>query len=244
MLHATRAAVPALLSLCLLAVAARAEQPAWRDDYVTRLEALALLQTLNADLLSGDSATLTLDRWCATHKLAEPARIIAERVKGQDAPATAEQRKILAVDESEPVRFRRVRLKCGEHTLSEAENWYVPSRLTPAMNDTLNDTDTAFGRVVKPLDFRRRTLSSQLLWSPLPPDWEMRAANDNKPLETTSSGATLHIPPHVLQHRAVLTLPDGRPISTVVETYTSDVLAFPDPQPPQTEPLPPAPPPK
>ena len=31
--------------------------------YVLRVEALALLQTLNAELLSHDSATLTLERW-------------------------------------------------------------------------------------------------------------------------------------------------------------------------------------
>ena len=43
-------------------------------------------------------------------------------------------------------------------------------------------------------------------------------------------GATLTIPHEVLEHRAVLTLPDGTPFSEVVETYTSDVLAFPQPQ--------------
>jgi hypothetical protein len=31
----------------------------------------------------------------------------------------------------------------------------------------------------------------------------------------------------VLEHRAVLTLPDGTPFSGVVETYTGEVLAFP-----------------
>ena len=205
---------------------------AWHDDYTTRLEALALLQTLNADLLSNDSATLTLDRWCADHKLAAPARIIAERVHGPDAPPTAEQRRLLGVGPGEPVRFRRVRLKCGTRVLSEAENWYVPSRLTPDINRTLDTTDTAFGRVVKPLDFRRRTLSAKLLWSPLPPHWEMRAANDNRPVADAARSGSLRIPHEVLQHRAVLTLPDGRPISQVTETYTADVLAFPDPAPP------------
>ncbi len=135
----------------------------------------------------------------------------------------------------EPVRFRRVRLKCGEHVLSEAENWYVPSRLTPDMNQALDTTDTAFGRVAKPLSFRRRTLSAKLLWSPLPQDWEMRAANDNAAPDAAAAGRLL-IPHAVLQHRAVLTLPDGTPISQVIETYTGDVLAFPDPQPPPARP--------
>lgn len=220
--------VMAILSLALAAQAAAAEQPSgqpWRDDYTTRVEALALLQTLNAELLSGDSATITLDRWCDTHKLATSPRIVAERVEGIAEAPTPEQRKILAISSDEPVRFRRVRLKCGDHVLSEAENWYVPSRLTADMNRSLDTTDTPFGRVVKPLNFRRRTLSSKLLWSPLPNNWEMGAANDNAP----SVDGALQIPREVLQHRAVLTLPDGTPISQVIETYTGEVLAFPDP---------------
>jgi hypothetical protein len=130
--HGISQALAALLSSLLAASAAHAEpRGEWHDAYTTRLEALALLQTLNAELLSGDSATLTLDRWCASHALAAPARVIAERVSGSDAAATPEQRQLLGVGPAEPVRFRRVRLKCGAHVLSEAENWYVPSRLTP-----------------------------------------------------------------------------------------------------------------
>lgn len=231
-----RLTVLALLGCVPLAIASEPmrtpAKPVWSNDYTTRLEALALLQSLNAELLSNDSATLTLDRWCATHALASPARIIAERVTGADEPPTPEQRQLLGVSATEPVRFRRVRLKCGDHVLSEAQNWYVPSRLTPEMNATLDTTDTAFGRVVKPLDFRRRTLSAKLLWSPLPDGWEMRAANDNTPLPAAPANGTLQIPHEVLQHRAILTLPDGTPISQVTETYTSDTLAFPDPQPP------------
>ncbi len=205
------------------ATAAAPAAPAWQDNFTTRLEALALLETLNADLLSHASATLTLDRWCALHKLAAPARVIAERVHGVDKPPSAEQRRLLGASAAEPIRYRRVRLACGDHVLSEADNWYVPSRLTPAMNHVLDTTDTAFGRAVQALDFRRRTLSAELLWSPLPQGWEMGATTPREP------GATLAIPHAVLQHRAVLTLPDGTPFSVVVETYTSEVLAFPQP---------------
>jgi hypothetical protein len=34
----------------------------------------------------------------------------------------------------------------------------------------------------------------------------------------------------VLEHRAVLSTPDGAPFSEVVETYTGEVLAFPAPR--------------
>jgi chorismate-pyruvate lyase len=217
----------AACALSLLAGTAGAEggdAPPWQDGFTTRLEALALLQTLNADLLSHDSATLTLDRWCAVHRLASPARIVAERVHGADKEPSAEQRQLLSVTEAEPVRYRRVRLSCGGHVLSEADNWYVPSRLTPDMNHVLDTSDTAFGRAVQALNFRRRTLSAKLLWSPLPQDWDMGAVLPE------GQGTTLTIPHEVLQHRAVLTLPDGTPFSEVVETYTGEVLAFPEPR--------------
>jgi hypothetical protein len=86
------------------------------------------------------------------------------------------------------------------------------------MNRLLDTTDTAFGRAVQALDFHRRTLSVKLLWSPLPQDWEMGA-----PLPK-HRGTTLTMPEAVLEHRAVLTLPNGTPFSEVVETYTSEVL--------------------
>jgi chorismate-pyruvate lyase len=203
--------------------AAARRAPGWQDGFLTRVEALALLQTFNAELLSHDSATLTLERWCGVHQLASPARLIAERVHGADKPPTGEVRAQLAVGADEPLRYRRVRLACGERVLSEADNWYVPARLTPAMNEQLDTSDTPFGRVVQPLRFQRHTLSARLLWQPLPQDWEMNAAADPGQDE-------LHIPDHLREHRAVLSLQDGTPFSVVVETYTGQVLAFPLPQ--------------
>lgn len=202
---------------------AAAIDPAWPDTVNSRLEALALLETLNADLLGHDSATLTLDRWCEAHRLASPARVVADLVRGvQKAPAQDVQQ-LLGVGPKQ-IRYRRVRLRCGDHVLSEADNWYVPSRLTPEMNHILETTDTAFGRAVQALHFHRRTLAATLLWSPLPRGWEMGAT-----LPSSHAGA-LKVPAHVIEHRALLSLPDGRPFSAVVETYTSEVLDFPPPQ--------------
>jgi len=194
--------------------------PVWHDDATSRLEALALLQSLNAELLSHPSATLTLERWCGEHHLAPEAKIIAERVQGEDKPLPVEARSQLQIGADEPVRYRRVQLACGEHVLSEADNWYVPSRLTDAMNHELDTTDTPFGKVVQALHFRRQTLSAELLWSPLPQGWENAAS-----LPASSDGV-LAMPHHVLQHRAVLFDQSNRPFSLVVESYTSQVLGF------------------
>jgi chorismate-pyruvate lyase len=221
---ATRRFAVAAVALMLQTASASAAGPAaWPDSFVARLEALALLESLNADLLSHDSATLTLERWCADHRLADPARIVAERVTDVLKPATADVRAALDVKPDEPLGYRRVKLKCGERVLSEADNWYVPTRLSPEMNKVLGTTDTPFGKAVAALHFRRHTLSVELLWSPLPKGWEMGAAS------TGGGAGALAVPEHVLEHRAVLSLPDGEPFSEVVETYTGEMLAFPSP---------------
>ena len=112
----------ASFALVLLASTAGAEDSGatpWQESFTTRLEALALLQTLSAELLSHDSATLTLDRWCAAHRLASPARVIAERVDSAYLAPTDEQRQLLGVNATETIRYRKVRLICGGHVLSE-----------------------------------------------------------------------------------------------------------------------------
>jgi hypothetical protein len=91
------------------------------------------------------------------------------------------------------------------------------------MNRLLDTTDVPFGRVVQSLQFRRRTLSSTALWHPLPEGWEMSAS------AADVGAAALRMPPKLLEHRAILSLPDGTPFSEVVETYTANVLAFPAP---------------
>ena len=216
---------PLLAAAALIALPAAAPVPAWPDTPLARVELLAILQSFESALLSHDSATLVLDDWCARHRLAPTgSKIIAERVRDIDKPITTEQRETLRIAATEPVRYRRVRLRCGAQILSEADNWYVPARLTPAMNAALETTDIAFGRAVQPLHFQRRTLSARLLWSPLPPDWDSAAG----PIPRGAGGA-ITIPKQLIENRAVLTLPDGTPFSVVTETYGSAVLAFPPP---------------
>jgi hypothetical protein len=209
--------------LMLLSIVASAREPAgpvWRDTALERTQVLALLQTLNANLLSQSSATQTLQQWCDAHHLAQEAKIVAHRVTGEDKPLSADDRALLGIGPDEAVRYRHVRLACGDWVLSDADNWYVPSRLTPEMNYQLDHSDVPFGTVVKPLNFRRQTLSAGLLWSPLPKGWETDAK------VPPPSGKPMAVAPYVLQHRAVLFRQDQQPFSLVVETYTADVLAF------------------
>ena len=118
-------------------------------------------------------------------------------MRGAEKVPDAGVRAQLGARPNEAIRYRHVRLRCGGHVLSEADNWYLPARLTADMNRRLDETNTPFGAVVRQLAFHRRTLEV----GPL-------------------SGAR-----GILRVRAVLIDGAGAPFSVVVETYTRDLLA-------------------
>jgi chorismate-pyruvate lyase len=171
-----------------------------------------MLAALHAVLLRHDSATEALERWCRSRLTASRARVAAEIVPCTPAEPCPDQRRRLGVGPAEVVRYRRVRLTCAGRVLSEAENWYVPGRLTAEMNRLLAATDTPFGRVVQALRFRRHLLAADMLWAPPVAGGDAGACDDPA------------APPHVLRHRALLVSADGAPISEVVETYMSASL--------------------
>jgi chorismate-pyruvate lyase len=225
-------AAAALLVCVAAAVPAQRAQsaPAWPDTFIARVEALALMQSLNAGILGSTSATLTLETWCREHKLADDPTIVAHLVKGADRIVTAEQRQRLHVTGQDAVRFRHVRLQCGTQVLSEADNWYVPARLTADMNRQLDTTDTPFGKVVRPLEPYRQTFSVKMLWSPLPEGWERGLiASTTSAVHPTKSG-DLVMPDALFEHRAVLYTSAHQPFAEVDEVYQKQILAFPQPR--------------
>jgi hypothetical protein len=221
-------AVPIAIACVLSTVSTAAT---WTDTAVARLEALALIESLNAEILSSSSATLTLERWCRDHALADPPQILAHRVDAAPAPPTAEVRSDLQLSPADPVRYRRVELTCGPHVLSVAENWYVPSRLTPEMNRLLDETQIPFGKVVLPFKPHRETLAVQQLWSPLPEGWErQRSPSSSGAPVAKAAAAPLNVPPALFEHRAVLYTEAHVAIAEVREIYQRDLLDFPEPQ--------------
>ncbi len=191
------------------------------SDYVSAVETEALISQLNAQLLASSSATSTLEQWCAAHHMAEPARLSAVRDKGPPRPATPETRARLQVGADEPLGFRHVRLACGRYVMSEADNWYVASRLSVEMNRVLDTTDTPFGRAVLALGVHRQTVSAERIWSPLPADWI------DAPVGAIASPQPVRSDQSLFRHRAILLTPAGLPVSEVVETYQGAVLDFP-----------------
>lgn len=204
--------VPPLALAVLLGSVAVTVSPGWaRDAAVAPKPAdapspaegpQALIASLRSRILAAHSATFALESWCADYKLAGDPHLVAERVAGADKPLTAAQRARLAIGPDEPVRYRRVRLACGDRVLSEADNWYVPARLTPEMNATLDTTRTPFGRVVRPLAPVRNTV-------------EVRA-----PLHSANLGPN----DPLFEVDAVLSTGAGQPFCEVVETYLGGAL--------------------
>lgn len=201
--------------------AAALQAPQWPDTYVARLQALALVQTLNADILANRSATQVLERWCRDHQLAADPVIRAQLQSGAPKPPSDEQMARLGVRDASEIKYRRVELRCGAHVLSKADNWYVPSRLTPEMNRLLESTDTPFGKAVASLQPYRQSIEARLLWAPLPAD--AGCAVDTQ----DSRHRELVIPSEILQHRAVLYTREHQPFSEVSEVYQAEILAFP-----------------
>lgn len=151
-------------------------------------------------LESNDSATAALAEWCAVHRHADQPLVTAQPVIGDAATLPSDARRLLAVSEGESLGYRHVRLSCEGVTLSEAHNWFVPGRLPDAMVETLASTEIPFGKVIAPLGFVRHRLESR------------QGPADGCPPDT------------ILTHRALLRLPDGRPISLVVECYQREAL--------------------
>ncbi len=148
-------------------------------------------------LASEASATAALTKWCLKRGIANPPAITAQRVLSEEVPPPPTILTLLRPDAGEHIAYRHVRLVCGEAVLSMAQNWYVADRLTPEMNQVLATSDAPFGRVIAALGFTRELLASE-------------------------HGHTLVCPVDtILTQRALLRLADGRPISAVIECYTS-----------------------
>lgn len=118
---------------------------------------LAPLAALSDRLLAARSATRALEAWCAEHGIGDGA-VRVQVVPAPPLPPDAETLELLCAAPGEVPQHRRVVLVRGTVALSEAENWYLPQRLPPAMCHVLETTDLPFGVVVEPLQPTRRTL--------------------------------------------------------------------------------------
>ena len=202
-----------LSALALLAPPSAQAHPSPREARGEHQREARQLRQFEEALAAQPSATKALEGWCGHLTGTDRQAITASPVMGQDAPAPRDLHSLLQSDT--PPGYRHVRLACSLGPLSEAHNWYAPTRLTPEMNATLATTDTPFGKVAAPLHFTREPLASQHGRGP---------------------GCPRHT---ILTHRALLRLPDGAPLALVVECYTALNLVPPRPVPIAAPPTPP-----
>ncbi|MFC3954678.1 chorismate--pyruvate lyase family protein [Gluconobacter wancherniae] len=145
---------------------------------------------LRARLNSRPSATAVLQAACPV-----PIRVIRLPVTDFPSPDIVSS---LGVTSVHDIVTRHVRLMCGGTVLSDAWNWYVPSRLTGEMNRLLTETDTPFGRAVHETHFHRKLLES------IVPEPSSKIVLENRALLLRAS--------------------DHAPIALVVENYTPAAL--------------------
>lgn len=150
-------------------------------------------------LRSSPSATALLERLWAERWGDTAASLRAQLVAGPPPPEPPDLRTLLEVADAEALGHRRVALGVGTTMLSEAENWFVPARLTATMRALLVATDTPFGRVIASLAPSRTTLAT----------------------EQPPAGGRV-----VLRHRALVVAQDGRPLALVAEDYLAAALAL------------------
>ncbi len=148
------------------------------------------VQVLHEKLLASGSATEVL-----AELFGNP--VIACRMPCDPLALTPWQRAQLCPTHAEPACHRRVTLLAAGQPVSEADLWYVPSRLAPGMAAELAETDIPFGAVVRPMRPVRETLASRLC----------------------SPGE-----PVALEHEALLRDRSGRPIALVAERYLPGVF--------------------
>lgn len=164
----------------------------------------ASLAEFEANLAAHASATRALEQWCESRGIADPATISAVPVAAQPGSPPEDLYQLLRAPAETVLGYRHVQLTCGDKVLSEAHNWYVPTRLTAEMNRQLNETNVPFGKVAAALNFTREPLASARRGDPACP-----------------AGA-------ISTHRALLRLPDGQPLALVVECYTEENLKVSD----------------
>ncbi|MGE4410408.1 MAG: hypothetical protein AB7D33_07555 [Sphingobium sp.] len=166
------------------------------------------LARFNALLSTSPSATATLIAWVEERSGRDSVSLMARATRRgavlTPSPVTIAH---LEVNGPEAIICRRVRLMDGRRILSDAHNFYVPSRLTERMQALLTDSDIPFGTIIAPLSPRRDTLRVERYWP-----------TDEAPDERQ------RLPARLLRHDAIVRDASGVPLCVVSEVYTRNIL--------------------
>jgi len=157
---------------------------------------------LNSRLLSADSATRALRKWCDDHRIGGDGPILAKKQPHADIVRPDDELlNTLLLAPGEVIQHRRVTLSRSGIALSDCDLWWMPSRLGQGMAAELDNTDSPFGTVVAPLHPTRHTLYEAVL----------------------PTGHT-----HILEHRALVIsgVSPRWPIAAVRELYRTELIEW------------------
>jgi chorismate-pyruvate lyase len=116
-----------------------------------------LMRALSERLLSANSVTEELERWCLEVGISR-GRIVAICDRSAKIELLDEEslKALHAYPHAKP-EFRRVQLSTDGIVIVDALNWYFPAHLTPQICELLRNTSVPFGRAIKTLRPTRRT---------------------------------------------------------------------------------------
>jgi hypothetical protein len=179
----------------------------------TRSKVAALVSELSEHLLHAPTATGALHTWCAARSLSAGPITVVKQSPNQPCYPDDDGLDELRPDRHERIVYRRVRLVRGPLVLSEADNWFVPDRLPPAIRELLEASDVPFGTAIAQLQPSRRTYF--VGFAEFSAAWQVGAKDSSLVLSPAMT---------VLEHKAVVLDRDGRPLSVVSERYRAALL--------------------
>lgn len=176
----------------------------------------ALIQELSRRLCKTPTATAALVAWCEEHRISSaPVTVICRH----RCHPTATARDVIAELNPLPresIAYRSVQLVRGGLPLVDAENWFIPHRLTPGMREALEATDVPFGELIAPLRPMRRTLAMQT-----------RDFSAGIPLDhlLERQRAERQYPGAIIRIDAVVISGSGLPLAYVRENFRPELIA-------------------
>jgi hypothetical protein len=168
--------------------------------------AASAAQRFSECLLASNSATATLLDWCQRRRLSQGPITVTKLAAPEAAAPGDDVLERLRLRPGEAIVHRRVALCRGGLRLAVADNWFVATRLPPAMRVCLSTTDTPFGTVIAPLRPQRLTFAVRFLHD-----------------ESHATARLSHDTP-ALEHRALLVDRDLRQLAVVHERFLAVLL--------------------
>lgn len=176
------------------------------------------MHSLSERILRANSSTLELELWCREKGIGD-GRITVRRNRTVSRRLMDYHSLDALMDcAGDDIAYRSVQLVTARIILVDADNWYFAGRLTRDMRRELEETDSSFGRVIASLRPHRRTFMVKLCTLD-----ELEAMREHRGscAQQTECGRLNHI----FEHRALVHLPDGRPLAVVHERYRATLLS-------------------